>query len=382
MTADAAAHGIREHDSNGTIGLISSEEHAPYARPPLSKSLWKGEETVDDIDLNTAELEIDLHLGKVVKKIDFTNKIAYDAQGNKYNYVKMLMATGGIPKKLPNIEEPGIIYYRTLSDYEKLKNMIKKYETFGVIGGGFIGSEIAAAIKIYKPNSKVTMLFPELGIGGLIFPKSLSIYLNDYYQEKGIDVSSGELVKRGVKLEKGYLVETNSGKKFKFDVIIAGLGIDPNTELLKGTNIKIDNGIVVNRYLQTNDIDVYAAGDAAIHYSTALNKLIRVEHEDNAITMGKIAGENMAGKNLPYDHISYFYSDLFDLGYEAVGILDSKLDIVEDWKVPFEEGIVYYSKKGRVQGVLLWNVWEKTEEARKLISEAGPFSPKDLKDRI
>ncbi|NHJ24409.1 MAG: NAD(P)/FAD-dependent oxidoreductase [Candidatus Lokiarchaeota archaeon] len=382
MTADAAVRGIREHDPNGTIGLISSEEYAPYARPPLSKSLWKGEETVEDIDLNTAEVELEMHLGQVVKKIDLAKKIVYDEKGNKYNYEKVLMATGGIPKRLPNIEEAGIIYYRTLSDYKKLKDLVNKNKTFGVIGGGFIGSEIAAAIKIYKPDSKITMIFLETGIGALIFPKKLSNFLNNYYQKKGIEIAAGEMVKSIVKQEKGYVVETKSGKKFKFDVIIAGLGINPNTELIKGTNIKIDNGIIVNKFLQTNDIDVFAAGDVAIYYNTALNKLIRVEHEDNAISMGEIAGQNMAGANLPYDHISYFYSDLFDLGYEAVGILDSNLEIVEDWKEPFEEGVIYYLKEGKIQGVLLWNVWEKTDEARGLIAKAGPFSPKNLKDRI
>jgi len=382
MTADAAAHSIRESDSKGTIGLISSEDDPPYARPPLSKALWTGDEELEDIDLGTSEVNLKMHLGRIVTKIDRLDKKVIDEKGNKYSYTKLLIGTGGTPRKLPNVEEKGITYYRTLSDYKKLKALVDKNNTFGVIGGGFIGSEIGAAIKMYKSDAEVTMIFPESGICALIFPKKLSDYINDYFRKKDITVLTDELVINITKHDKGYLVETKSGKKLKFDTVIAGLGIKPNIQLAKDANLKVEDGIVVNQYLKTNDPDIFAAGDVAIYHNPALNKYIRVEHEDNAIMMGEIAGQNMTGKENAFDHLSLFYSDLFELGYEAVGILNSKLEIVEDWKDPLEEGIIYYLKEGRVQGVLLWNIWEKVDEARKLIAESGPFSPKDLKDRI
>ncbi|MFX0018956.1 MAG: NAD(P)/FAD-dependent oxidoreductase [Candidatus Hermodarchaeota archaeon] len=382
MTADSAVHSIRGVDPKRTIGLITNEGDPPYARPPLSKSIWRGEETLDDIDLETKEVDLKMHLGRMVKKIDRPNKKVIDDQGNVYKYEKLLIATGGTPKKLPNIEESGIIYYRTLSDYKKLKTLVDKNKTFGVLGGGFIGSEIAAAIKFYNPKADVTMIFPEIGIGGLIFPESLSKYLNDYYQKKGIKILKDEMVLNVVKQGKIFLVETKSGKKLRFDTIVAGLGIKPNIDLAKAADLKIEDGIVVNEYLQTTDPDIYAAGDVAFYYNPALDKHIRVEHEDNALMMGEIAGQNMAGKKISFDHLSLFYSDLFDLGYEAVGILNSKLKIVEDFDESLEQGVVYYLKEDRVQGVLLWNVWEKVDEARKLIAEAGPFSAGDLKSRI
>ena len=382
MTADAAVHSIREVDPKRNIGLISNEVDPPYARPPLSKSIWRGEETLDDIDLEAKEVDLKMHLGRMVKKIDRSSKKVIDDQGNVYKYEKLLIATGGTPKRLPNIEETGIIYYRTLSDYKKLKTLVDKNKTFGVLGGGFIGSEIAAAIKIYNPKADVTMIFPEIGIGGLIFPESLSNYLNDYYQKKDIKVLKDEMVINVVKQGKSFLVETKSGKKLKFDTIVAGLGIKPNIDLAKAADLKIEDGILVNEYLQTTDPDIYAAGDVAFYYNPALDKHIRVEHEDNALMMGEIAGQNMAGKKVSFNHLSLFYSDLFDLGYEAVGILNSKLEIVEDFDESLEEGVVYYLKEGRVQGVLLWNVWEKADEARKLIAETGPFSSGDLKGRI
>ncbi len=382
MTADAAIHSIREVDSDGTIGLISSEEYPPYARPPLSKGLWTGDEGIEDVDLETSNMNLEMHLNQSVIKIDTDNKKVYDKNKNEYTYQKLLIATGGTPKKLPNIEEEGIIYYRTISDYKKLRDIVDKNENFGIIGGGFIGSEIAAGIKMYKPDAEVTMIFPESGIGALIFPKVLSDFITDYFRQNDVNVLTGESVESIIKEDKTYLVEAQSGKKFKFDTVIAGLGITPNIKLAKEANLEVDDGIIVNKYLQTNDLDIYAAGDVAIYHIPVLNKFIRIEHEDNALMMGEIAGKNMAGKEIPFDHLSMFYSDFFEYGYEAVGILDPKLEIVEDLDESLEEGIIYYLEKGRVKGVLLWNVWDKVDEARGLIAEYGPFSSKDLKGRI
>jgi 3-phenylpropionate/trans-cinnamate dioxygenase ferredoxin reductase subunit len=382
MAAASATFGIRELDKDGTIGLISKEEYPPYARPPLSKALWKGEESLEDIDLETEELGIKMHLGRTVIKIDAINNKVYDNEDNEYSYLKLLIATGGTPKKLPGVDEPGIIYYRTLSDYKKLKEEVDKNNTFGVIGGGFIGSEIAAAIKIYKPKAEVTMIFMEDGIGKQVFPKRLSNFVNEYYEEKGVKVYPGEMVSYLKKEGDLFLVKTKSGKEFKFDTLVAGLGIKPDLELAKEADLTIKDGIVVDRYLKTENIDIFAAGDVVYYHNDILKEDLRVEHEDNAWSMGEIAGKNMTGDELVYDHLPYFYSDLFDYGYEAVGEINSNLDMVEDWKEPYEEGVIYYLQKGKVKGVLLWNVWEKVEAATKLIKEQGPFTKEDLKGRI
>src|SRR5205814_10698378 len=163
---------------------------------------------------------------------------------------------------------------------------------------------------------------------------------------------------------------------------LAGLGIVPGVELAEQAGLRVDNGIVVDEACRTSQIDIYAAGDVANFTNPALRARLRVEHEDNANTMGRTAGLNMAGRATPYHHLPFFYSDLFELGYEAVGDVDARLETVADWKEAFHEGVVYYMKDGRVRGVLLWNTWGQVDHARALIAEPGPFKPQGLKGRL
>jgi NADPH-dependent 2,4-dienoyl-CoA reductase/sulfur reductase-like enzyme len=163
---------------------------------------------------------------------------------------------------------------------------------------------------------------------------------------------------------------------------VAGLGIEPNTPLARAAGLEVRDGIVVDEMLRAGHPDVYAAGDVAAFRNPALGERIRVEHEDNANTMGRAAGRNMAGASEPYHHLPFFYSDLFDLGYEAVGDLDARLETFADWKQPYREGVVYYLRHGRVRGALLWNTWDQVNPARRLIAEPGPFRPQDLKGRL
>jgi 3-phenylpropionate/trans-cinnamate dioxygenase ferredoxin reductase subunit len=378
ITADAAVRGIRELDLNGSIGLIGKDNNPPYNRPPLTKGLWKGK-SLDSIWRRTEQFSVDLQLGRSAISIDPDKKVVLDDQGNEFKYEKLLLATGGTPRKFP-FGPADIIYYRTLDDYQQLREMTNHGEHFGVIGGGFIGSEIAAALTMY--GKKVTMLFPDAGIGASIYPPEISDYLNSFFRQKGVEVLSGVRVHDIQKQGSAYELVTEGGEKIHVDGVIAGIGIQPNIELAQATGLKVANGIVVDETLHTSQPDIFAAGDVAEFNNPTLGKRLRIEHEDNANTMGKQAGRNMAGANEPYDHLSYFYSDLFELGYEAVGELDPRLETYVDWKDPFKKGVVYYLAGGRVRGVLLWNVWDTVPKARELIAEPGPFSAAELKGRL
>src|SRR5574337_851090 len=150
----------------------------------------------------------------------------------------------------------------------------------------------------------------------------------------------------------------------------------------QAAGLTVDNGIVVDEHLRSSDPDIYAAGDVAAFPAAALGRRIRVEHENAAVTMGERAGRCMAGQDAPYDELPFFYSDLFDLGYEAVGTLDARFETVEQWVTPFREGVVYYLEAGRVRGALLWNTWDQVGAARKLIAESGPFDAKSVRGRL
>ena len=377
LAGDAATKGIRELDADGTIAMLSMEPDPPYMRPNLSKGLWKGR-PVEKIWRKTAERGTELFLNTRATHIDTAKKLIRDSDNEEYSYEKLLLATGGTPNHLPSAED-NIIYFRTFQDYQYLRSLTEQGNDFVVIGGSFIGSELAAALTMV--GKKVTMIFPDSAICQNFFPRDLADFLNEYYRQKGVEVIAGDSA-ASVHKDSDILVRTGSGRTIKADGVVAGIGIHPNLELAKEAGLKIDNGIVVDEHLQTSLPDIYAAGDAANFFHSALGKRTRVEHENNAVEMGKVAGRNMAGANESYTHIPMFYSDLFDLGYEAVGELSSKMETFSDWQEPFKKGVVYYLDDGRVRGVLLWNVWEKVEEARALMQEKEPLKAEDLKGRI
>ncbi len=378
MTADAAVRGIREADATGSIGLISADPHPPYNRPPLSKGLWKGE-SPESIWRKTADAGAELHLGRRATGIDVARTRVTDDRGGEHSFGKLLLATGGSPRRLP-LESEQIISFRTYDDYRRLRALAEHSLRFAIIGGGFIGTEIAAALRMQGRD--VVMLVPEQGLGARVFPADLSHFLVDYYRQKGVELRMGEGM-RGLRPGRGRVaVQTTAGDEFDADVVVAGLGIQPNVELAEQAGLRVENGIVVDEFLRTSHADIYAAGDVANFYNPALGARLRLEHEDNANTMGRVAGLNMAGRPTPYHHLPFFYSDLFELGYEAVGDTDARHETVADWKDPFREGVVYYLKDGRVRGVLLWNTWGQVDHARALIAEPGPFTGPALRGRL
>lgn len=364
MTAAAAANGIREVDGDGSIAILSAEDHPPYDRPPLSKALWTGKKETEEIWRQVPQ-DVTLYEGREVTALDPEQRQATDAEGEKIGYGKLLLATGGEPRRLPFGGER-IIYYRDFASFQRLQDLVGEHERFAVIGGGFIGSEIAAALAMN--DRQVTMLFPETGIGARLFPEGMAAYLNDYYAQRGVEVLAGETVTDVEGQGTDLVVVTDQGRRLEVNGVVAGIGITPNVVLAEQAGLKVANGVLVDPSLRTNDEHIYAAGDVANFYDYALDDHRRVEHEDAANSMGRQAGRNMAGAAETYDYLPMFYSDLFDHGYEAVGLLDSRLETLADWREEHEKGVIYYLDGGRVRGVLLWNVWDKVDEARALIA--------------
>jgi NADPH-dependent 2,4-dienoyl-CoA reductase/sulfur reductase-like enzyme len=383
MTADAAIQGILETDPDASIALIGEELDPPYNRPPLTKGLWKGK-PLEAVFRKPHPGTVRMILGRRVVSLNPEKRQVTDDEGTVTGFGKLLLATGGEPRRLP-FGGGLITYFRTLEDYHHLRAQAGDGKRVAVIGGGFIGSELAAALR--STGADVVMAFPEEGIGARVFPGDLARHLVGFYRGKGVDVRPGQLFaaaeRKGDRIQIGLReAKGGAGEEIEVDAVVAGLGITPRVELAGAAAIKVNEGIVVDEHLRTSAPDVYAAGDVAEFTSALLGTRRRVEHEDNALTMGRLAGRNMAGDPAPYDHEPFFYSDLFELGYEAVGELDPRLETFADWDQEFGKGVVYYLSEGRVRGVLLWNVWDQVPAARRLIAEPGPFSRKTLTRRL
>jgi 3-phenylpropionate/trans-cinnamate dioxygenase ferredoxin reductase component len=380
MTADAACKGIRDVDPDGAITVVAEEPHPPYARPPLSKALWKGDEE-STIWRGTADLGVELRLGRTIVALDLEASRATDDRGETYAYERLLLATGGRPRRLP-FGGDEVIYFRTLDDYRRLRALADEEARFLVIGGGFIGSEIAAALAMSARS--VTMVFPEPGIGARIFPAELSASVTDHYRAQGVEVRAGASVTAIERDGDKVRLATGDGRALEADTVVAGLGIEPRVELARDVGLPVTDGIVVDDRGRVGGREaVFAAGDVARFPEAALGGARRVEHEDHAKSHGRRVGANMAGAEEPYDHLPFFYSDLFDLGYEAVGELDSRLQTLADWSEPGREGTVYYlDETGRPRGVLLWNLFGRVDAARELIRAGDPVEPGALLERV
>ncbi|MEI7833349.1 MAG: FAD-dependent oxidoreductase [bacterium] len=386
LACGAALRGIRERDGSGTILMLGNEAYLPYDRPPLSKKLWLGKTTLEKIFVNKeafySDNHIDVELGVEVTGLDAAAKTITDNRGETYSYDKLLLATGGQPKHLPlpGADLPGICYYRYLDDYKTIRNQAKEGSSAMIIGGGFIGSEMAVALNTV--GVKVTMIFPETFIVPRVFPEGLALSLMADFRAKGITIITEDVPISFTKAGGRFLTRTKNGQAITTDMLLVGIGISPAQQLAEMAGLATDNGIVVNQYLQSSDPNIYAAGDVANFPYQALGKSMRVEHWDNALSQGEHAGRNMAGADAPFSYMPYFYSDLFDFGYEAVGEVDNRLTIVADWQQENITGVLYYLQDEMVRGVMLCNVWDKLDAARELIKQGEKVTSEQLRGAI
>ncbi len=366
MTADAACRSIREYDPDGAIVVVGAEADPPYNRPPLTKGLWQGK-AEDSIWRGTRDLGVELRLGRRVVSLDVATRTAVDDSGESHGYDRLLLATGGRPRRLP-FGGDDVVYFRTLADYRRVRALADGGSRFVVIGGGFIGSELAAALA--SNGREVALVFPEDVVCARLLPPELAAFVTGYYRDHGVEVHAGRTV---TAIEPG-AVTLDDGSTLAADAVVAGLGIEPAAELAAEAGLEVRDGIVVDDRGRAGGLrDVFAAGDVARFPVAALGGDARVEHEDHALTHGRTVGGNMAGGDVPYDHLPFFYSDLFDLGYEAVGEVDSRHATVAEWSEPNRTGVVaYVDDGGRPRGFLLWNVWDRVDAARELIRAGEP----------
>lgn len=323
LASGQAAKQLRQQDPHGSITLVGEELHVPYDRPPLSKEFLRGKKARDALFFDPAEFfreqGIELLLGVSVQRLDLRTKTAVLANEEALAFEKALLATGGRPVrlKLPGSDLPGVHYLRTLDDSAALAAEADPGKRAILIGAGFIGMEVAASLR--ERGVQVIVIEAQRHIWPRFADSTLAGFFQDYCTQRGVTFYTNETITEIRGQGSPASVLTRSGREFPCDFVCIAVGIVPNVELAQQAGLKVDNGIVVNEYLQGSHPDIYAAGDVANYLDPIFGKRRRVEHWGHAEYCGQLAGQNMAGARNPYDLLTYVWSDIFDLHLEFAG---------------------------------------------------------------
>lgn len=447
----SAMRSIRGQDAKAKVLIVGSEKYGPYMRPALSKELWFSDPELRQ-DLNfkwwngkekSIFYEIEeffLPLDKLARRetggvsmvrntrlsrLDPDERVAHLENGQSIKYDKCLLAPGGKPKTLPQLDaacdeiQERIVYFRTADDFLRLERISGSAKRILVIGGGFLGSELTCALVNNGPSSqssqKIYQIYPESGNLGKILPQYLSEFVSEKIQKEGAHLIPNVEVKAvSMTDDKAIKIELTNSETLEVDYIVCAVGLEPDVELAKSSGLEVDErtgGYLVNSELEART-NVWVAGDAACFYDIKLGRR-RVEHHDHAVNSGKLAGLNMVGAGKTYAHQSMFWSDLGrDISFEAVGIVDSSLPTVAVFadaqdlaklsktKITGEEkeggeqaensspdanseiqtgdkfvkGVVFYLKDDIIVGILLWNLFNRLTIARRILNEQKHYT--------
>lgn len=378
IAAGNAVAGIREADKAGTIGVISADSDRPYERPALSKKLWTDDSfTTDQIFYNVREEhQATLMLETEVTSIDKEAHNVTTHTGDVVKYKKLLLVTGGKPQVIDGPEDDKVFAFRSFEDYTNLRSLSGKNQHVAVVGGSYIGTELAANLALN--NTKVTLIYPQTILGDNRFPEEIAKEYELTYVDHGIEMISKTRAEKYTKEGDTFVLHLNDGTTVEADSIVLGLGVTPVLDLAKEAGLDVDDGVIVDEYLRTSDPDIYSAGDIASYPDPILGRQ-RIEHVDHARNSGTAVGKIMAGINEPYKHTPYFYSMIFDISWKAIGTLDLSLDLLID---EVDGGkVVYYLKDDKPVGILTWNVEPDLDKVRELIDNP-PASSELLKGAI
>jgi 3-phenylpropionate/trans-cinnamate dioxygenase ferredoxin reductase subunit len=358
LAGGRAGDGIRKVDTEGTIALVTGEHHMPYERPPLSKGYLTGREGLDHVylkeDAYYAQNNIEVISGVRATKVDPAARSVTLGDGRVLEYGKLLLATGGHAWRLPipGSDLSGVFTLRTIEDADGIRKAAKSGKRALVLGGSFIGSEVAASLA--QLGLSVTMVFPEVRLLERIVPGELSAFIHAKYGANGVRVLSGtkpDRLEGNGKVERAVL---DNGDGVDVALVVMGVGIRLNTELARDAGLELGErgAVVVDEMLRTSDPNIYAAGDIAAWPDPTFGKRLQVEHWNVARGHGLRAGRNMAGEEKPYETLPYFFSDLFDLSFEVWGDLTAWNQTVLRGTLEGGSFALYYFDQGKMVGVL------------------------------
>ena len=360
LAATAAIDAIRRRDKTGRLVLIGAESHLPYDRVPLSKGYLLGRTEREHLFLRPPRFyerhRVERFLGQPATALDPNANAVTLADGRRIPFEKLLMATGGRPRRLPipGADLAGISYLRTLEDSDALRAGMAGARRAVVVGGGFIGCEVATAFA--QSGLQTTLIEVTPAPLSLVLDAETSAFIAAFLSGQGVTLRTDTAAERFAG-ENGCVrrVVTNAGEEIDADLVVVGVGIAPNTELAAGAGLSVDNGVVVNAYLEATDA-IYAAGDIARYHSPTLGRHLRVEHYDVALQHGRTAGANMAGARLAYTELPYFFSHMGELHIDVIGDMSVRQQCVRRGPLGLEPGFTqFYFADGLLEAALFVN---------------------------
>ena len=369
----------------GELAIISADTAVPYERPPLSKGFLAGKDTEDAIRINSEnfyrEHRVEIKLGCEASSVDTSRKRLLLKTGGEVGFEKLIIATGARPRTLnvPGAGLGNVHYLRSLDDSKSVRRSAENVKQAAVIGGGFIGMEVAAVLA--QKGIEVTMVLNEDRIWKRFFSPQMSAFFESYYADRGVRLVKSATVKqlRGNGIVSS--VALADGQSVPCQMVVAGIGVTPLTEVLATSGLEVQDGVMVNEYLRTRHADIYAAGDVANYQDVIFGKRRRVEHWDNAVSQGQYCARALMGDQTPFRHVPYFFSDVFDLSYEYWGDASGADELIHRGDLASKSFSVWWLQQQRVVAVFTMNrPDEEREAAPKWIEEKRVVSIAKLKD--
>lgn len=382
-----AAEALRTKGYDGRIVLVGEEPHRPYERPPLSKDYLIGKSEREKAFVHPepwyAEHAVELRLGSHVAAIERSVHQVRLADASRLDYAKLLLATGAAPRHLPVLgaNADRVLYLRTIDDSERLRGLFAQIHRLVVVGAGWIGLEAAAAAR--GAGVEVTVVetaeLPLLRVLG----REMARHFADLHRRNGVEFRFGEVVNE-ITTEGGYAtgVRLRDGSVLPADAVLVAIGVVPNTQLAQDADLAVDDGVLVDASLRTEDPDIFAVGDVARAQHPRYGKRIRVEHWANALNQPEVAAAGMLGQEAEYTRLPYFFTDQYDLGMEYLGYVEpGGYDrLVTRGDPAGGEFIAFWLAGGRVLAGMNVNVWDVGDQIRALIESGSDVDADRLAD--
>lgn len=384
LAAARAAEALRKEAYEGSITIVGDEPERPYLRPPLSKEYLRGESEREKVYVHPAafyaEQRIELRTGTTVRAIEPAAREVVFADEERLPFDRLLIATGARPRTLPvpGAELPGVMTLRTVADAESIHAAATDAERIVVIGAGWIGSEVAASLRML--GRTVVLVAPDaVPLERVLGPEVGGVY-RDLHVQHGVDWRPGTTVGRIVGTDRVQGIETSAGEGIAADLVVVGVGVQPRTELAVAAGLAVSDGVEASATLETSVPGIFAAGDVVSAWHPFYERRIRTEHWANAKFQGAAAGRSMLGGTTPYDRIPYFYSDQYDLGMEYTGWASASDRLVVRGSLDERQFIAFWLRDGRVVAGMNANIWDVAKPIERLIRSRATVDPKALAD--